>query len=63
MKQAGVISIGLIILGFVFEYLYLMSESTFFDLKFAVLGTVSIIAGMLGLVAYVILPYFDQKNK
>lgn len=63
MKQAGVISIGLILLGFVFEYLYFLSNSMFFDVKFAILGTVCILAGMLGLLAYVILPYLDEKNK
>lgn len=63
MKKSAFIWIGLIVLGFVFEYLYLWSDSIFFDVKFAILGVVSLIAGVLGLMGFVILPYLGANKK
>lgn len=49
MKKSIIISIALIVLGFVFECLYLGTDATFFSVKFWILGVISIIAGTLGL--------------
>ena len=48
MNKGLIISIGLIILGFIFECIYLASDNLFIDLKAWLLGVICIIAGMLG---------------
>ena len=63
MKKSTVISILLILLGFLFEYLYLATDNIFFDVKFFILGVVSILMGAIGLWVYTIIPAFgDNEN-
>ena len=60
MKKTTLISVSLILIGFVFEYFYLVGESTFFDIKFWVAGIVSILAGVIGLWLFTIIPLLDK---
>lgn len=61
MKKGTIISILIIALGFVFEYLYFMTDHTFLNIKFWVLGLVSFIVGFLGLWVTTILPFLNKK--
>ena len=57
MKKSTVISVGLILLGLVFEALYLNApDSTFLKIKLNLLGVICLIAGVLGLWLFTILP-------
>ncbi len=62
MKKEGIISIGLLILGFIFEYLYLGTDKMFLSIKFWMLGLVCIIVGTLGLILYVIIPLLGDRK-
>lgn len=59
MKKSTAISIGLIIIGFILECLYLNSSNIFFKAKLWLVGVICIIAGILGLVLFTILA---EKN-
>ncbi|MEM6967088.1 MAG: hypothetical protein AAF573_20160 [Bacteroidota bacterium] len=61
MKKQTIISILLLGLGFVFEYLYYASESTFFDVKFWLLGVICIIAGAIGIWMYALMPFLNER--
>ena len=63
MKKATIISIGLILLGFVFECLFLGTDQMFFVIKFWLLGVISIIAGVIGLIWFTILPLLETRAK
>ena len=63
MKKTTSISIGLILLGFIFEFLYLGTDKMFFMIKFWVLGVICIIAGSLGLLVFTILPISGHRAK
>ena len=63
MKKSTIISIALIILGLIFEGLYLMSaDYTFLSIKFNLLGVFCLIAGVLGLWLFSILPGMGNKK-
>jgi len=62
MKKETFFSICLILLGFVCEYFYLTSENALFDAKFAFFGTLALLAGMLGLWVFTILPALKKKK-
>lgn len=62
MKRSTIISVGLILLGFVFEYLYLAVDNLFFDVKFFILGVACIVAGVLGLWIYAVMPAMGKST-
>jgi len=62
MKKETFFSIGFILLGLVFEYLYMTSDSEVFDAKFAFLGTLALLAGIIGLWLFTILPALKKKK-
>lgn len=49
MKKGTLISIILIILGFIFECIYYTIDNPFLNVKFGVLGVICLVAGVLGL--------------
>lgn len=61
MKKETKISIGLLILGFIFELLYFSTDITLFNIKFWILGTICIVAGALGLIIFGILPLLNRR--
>ena len=61
IKKATIISILLIVLGFVFECLHFLTDTLFFTVKFWLLGMVCIIAGVLGLIAFAIIPALNRR--
>ncbi|MFT4666726.1 MAG: hypothetical protein ACI8YQ_000308 [Polaribacter sp.] len=63
MKKETLNFTVLLILGFVFEYLYFMTESAALGAKIHFLGTIFILMGTLGLWVFVILPFFNKKSK
>ena len=67
MKKEKLISIIILSLGLVFEWLYYAIDNTFFDVKFYLLGILCIIIGSIGVWIYVITPFisdrFRDKNK
>lgn len=63
MKKSTVISIGLIVLGFVFECLYLGSDTLLFKSKFWLLGFISILVGFIGLFLSTAVPLLDYRAK
>ena len=63
MKKGTAISIGLIVLGFIFECLYLNTDVQFFIIKFWLLGIICIISGFLGLWLSTFAPLLDERAK
>ena len=61
MKRATLISIGLIVLGFIFECLHFTTDALFFTVKFWLLGMIAIIAGVLGLIMFTIIPALNRR--
>ena len=61
MKKETIISIGLIALGFVFEYLYLGTDTMFFIIKFWLLGVICILSGFIGLWWFTVLPLLENR--
>jgi len=61
MKKGTIISIGLLVLGFVFECLYMGTDKTFFVIKFWLLGVFCMIAGALGLVWFTLIPLAEKR--
>jgi len=63
MKKLTIISICLIILGFLFECIHLGSDIQFFKIKFWLLGIIFITAGIMGLVWDNIIPTLEKRAK
>jgi len=63
MKKSTLFSILLIAFGFLFEYLHYAVDNVLFDVKFFILGIVCVIAGVLGLWLFTILPALGEKKK
>ena len=61
MKKATAVSIGLIVLGIIFECIHLSTDIRFFKIKFWLLGIISIIAGFAGLKWYAIIPLLERR--
>ena len=61
MKKATIISLALIVFGFVCEILYFATDGLFFKAKFWILGLISIVAGAIGLWLYTALPWLERK--
>lgn len=61
MKKEPLISILILSLGIVFEWLYYAVDSTFFDVKFYLLGILCIIIGSIGVWIYVIMPFINGR--
>lgn len=61
MKKETLISLILLVLGLVCEYFYLNSESTFWGIKFYLIGAFSTIIGLIGLWIFSILPFINKK--
>ncbi len=64
MKKSSIISISLIILGFIFECLYLTIDNQFLNAKFWISGVFCIIIGSLGLWLFTVIPWMEiNRNK
>ncbi len=63
MNKETIVSLLLLIIGFVFEYLYLGTDQMFFMIKFWLLGVICIIVGALGLVVYGLIPSLGQGTE
>ena len=63
MKKATVISIALITLGFIFECLHFTTDTVFFTVKFWLLGMICIVAGVLGLIGFAIIPALNRRTE
>ena len=61
MKKETLFSAFLLIIGFVFEFLYLGTDQLFFVIKFWVLGVICIIAGACGLILYGVIPLLERR--
>ena len=62
MNKETIFSIGLILLGFVFECIYLTSTNIFIDVKSWLLGALCIILGMLGVWIFGVLPHVNNEE-
>lgn len=62
MKQRILIFTLSLVLGFIFEYLYYMTDSNALGGKIHFLGAILILIGTLGLWIFVILPYLGEKR-
>lgn len=61
MKKEALISILILALGGVFEWLYYAIDSTFFDVKFYLLGILCMVIGFIGVWVYIILPAVNNR--
>lgn len=61
MKKETLISLLILSLGFVFEWLYYSIDSTFFDVKFYLLGILCVIVGFIGVWIYTIMPFINSR--
>ena len=61
MKKVTIISLALIVFGFVCEIIYLATDGLFFKAKFWILGLISILAGVIGLWVYTVLPWLERR--
>ena len=63
MKKGIVVSIVLIGLGLVFECLHFATNIEFLEIKFWLLGVISIAIGILGILWYTIIPLLENRAK
>ena len=63
MKKGTIISIGLIILGFIFECLHFGTDIRFFEFKFWLLGIITMTLGMLGILWFTVVPLLENRAK
>jgi len=61
MKKATLISTLILVLGFVLECFYLMTDSIFLKTKAYLLGGLCILIGCLGLWVYTLLPFINSR--
>ncbi len=61
MKNKIIISIGLIVLGFIFECLHFFTNIRFFEIKFSILGIVSMVLGVVGILWYFVIPVLEKR--
>ena len=61
-KQGTYYSIILLVLGFIFEGIFLLVEDPIVDAKLLFLGAVCLIAGAIGLWITTINPWINNKN-
>ncbi len=61
MKKETIFSILLLVMGFVFEYLYLGTDQMFFIVKFWILGIICMIAGTIGIILFGVLPLLEHR--
>jgi hypothetical protein len=61
MKKETLISILILSMGVVFEWLYYAVDSTFFDVKFYLLGILCVIVGFIGVWIYAIMPFINSR--
>ena len=61
MKSEIIISIGLILLGFIFECLHFLTDIRFFEIKLSILGIVSIAIGVVGILWYFVVPLLEKR--
>ncbi len=62
MKRSTIISLALIVAGFVVEYFYMGSEQIFFKVKLWLIGVIFILCGVFGLLIYTIFPYLNKDK-
>jgi len=63
MKKGIIISIGLIVLGSIFECLHFASDHDFLEIKLWLLGVICITLGVLGLIWNIIIPLLENRAK
>ena len=63
MKKEIIISIGLISLGLVFECLHFGTDIRFFEIKFWLLGIISMGLGVLGIIWFTVVPLLEKRAK
>lgn len=61
MKKETLICSLILLLGIIFEGLYLMVDSTFWGAKFYLLGAMCTLIGFLGLWIYTIMPFINRR--
>ena len=61
MKKEILISVGFVALGFFLECLHFMTEIQFFEIKLWLLGSISIIIGVAGLVWFGVIPLLEHR--
>lgn len=63
MKKGIIVSIALIGLGFVIEWLHFAADIEFLEINFWVLGIISIALGIIGILWYTIVPLLEDRAK
>lgn len=61
MKKEILISLALLVFGLVCEFFYLSTENIYWEVKFFLIGALSILVGMIGLLIFVILPFINKR--
>ena len=61
MKKRILVSIGLIVLGLIFECLHFLTDIRFFEIKFSILGIVSMVLGVVGILWYFMVPVLEKR--
>ncbi len=61
MKKQTFISLLLLVIGIIFELIYLNIDSTFWEIKLYLMGSVCIVAGSLGLIIYSLIPFINKR--
>jgi len=61
MKKGIMISIGLIVLGAIFECIYFTTDIQFYEIPFWALGMIFTVLGVLGVLWYVIVPFLESR--
>lgn len=61
MNKEVLISLVILILGLVFEGLYLMIDSIFWGVKFYLIGALCTVVGLIGLWIFAVLPFINKK--
>ncbi len=59
----SIISIGLIVLGLIFECLHYLTDIRFFKIKLSILGVVCITLGVIGFLWYSMIPILEKRAK
>lgn len=61
MKKGLVISISLIVVGFIFECLHFGTSIRLLEIKFWLIGLIAMVLGVLGILWYAIVPLLENR--
>ncbi len=61
MKKGVILSTGLIVLGLILECLHLTTTIKLFEIKLWIIGMVCIVAGVLGLLWFTVVPVAENR--